>query len=309
MTQSLLLLGDPVEHSLSPTFQNAGLQALGIDATYSALAVDGQALVMIGDTIRQGRLLGANITLPHKRLAFSAADEHTAAASSCGAANTWYRGEDGRLWAHNSDVHGIRCMAAALCSPEDAGNVVVLGAGGAAAAAVAALAPFAESTTIINRTVDRGEALLRATGVEGTVLPWPMGETLSDELLAAAERADLVVQATSLPLGPRGGAEAFLLLPVALFGEAVAALELCYSTEPTPFMQVANAVGVPTLDGATMLLHQGAESLSLWAQQPAPLAVMRDALAEAIERDPRAIPVEFRPERARAWGVTGNMPD
>ena len=76
----LVLLGDPVGHSRSPAIQNAALSAVGIEGTYEARRVDEAGMVVAVDEIRYGRLDGANVTMPHKQVAFELADRVAEAA-------------------------------------------------------------------------------------------------------------------------------------------------------------------------------------------------------------------------------------
>ena len=102
----LVLLGDPVAHSRSPAIQRAALAAAGILGSYEARRVDAAGVYRACAEIRAGTLRGANVTMPHKRVAAAAADRLAPAAARCGAVNTLV-GEQGEVVGHNTDVSGL----------------------------------------------------------------------------------------------------------------------------------------------------------------------------------------------------------
>lgn len=277
----IVLLGDPVSQSRSPHYQNAGLRAIGSPLVYGVRQVGAEGVVTAVDELRRGDLVGVNVTAPHKALALSLADRATATAAATGAANTlWLDG--GELWADNTDIAGVRASARALGLAS--GRSVVLGAGGAAAAAVLALVD-AGPVLVVNRSVGRARELAGRLSGFGSVEAGPWGEGPLGEWLG---RAALVVNATSLCLGdPAVARRAFASLP---WPEECSAglLDLSYASTPTPFLGLGGAT-TRRLDGATMLLHQGAAAFERWTGAAAPLEVMREALADALGRPSAAI--------------------
>src|SRR5262245_43384269 len=133
MTRSIALLGHPVAHSISPRFQQAGLDAMGFDARYEAWDVAPADLGIACERLRSADLLGANVTVPHKEAALRLVDRLDPLAERVGAVNTIVNRE-GVLHATNTDVAGV---LRALDGVELRGaSVVLLGAGGAARAVV-----------------------------------------------------------------------------------------------------------------------------------------------------------------------------
>ncbi|MEX2230003.1 MAG: shikimate dehydrogenase, partial [Dehalococcoidia bacterium] len=155
MTQTIALLGHPVAHSLSPRFQQAALDALGIDARYEAWDVPPADLPIAVERLRSGSVLGANVTVPHKVAVLRLIDRPDALAERVGAVNTIVRA-DGLLRATNTDVIGVlRALADAGATVAGA-RVVVLGAGGAGRGVVVAMREGgAAHVTIANRTLAR----------------------------------------------------------------------------------------------------------------------------------------------------------
>ena len=312
-TASLHVLGLPIRHSRSPVFQNAALRAAGLDAVYTAREVDAAGMHEVAAQVRQGDVLGCNITLPHKALAASLCDELTADARACGVVNTWYRRGD-RLVGDNTDIHGVRVSCAALLGRRAPRQVVVLGAGGAVSAALYAVAPLVERVVIVNRTPARAveawrlvaDHLSRLPHVD--VLPWPDDPTLAGAA-AFPEAAtsldwsavDLVLQGTSLPVLRPDDAAPFAGFPIERLPGHAGVLELAYAARPTVLMRRAADAGLATLDGATMLLHQGARSFWRWFDRDPDVVVMRDALADDLGRPRDAIPAHVDPAALRLW--------
>lgn len=308
--KALYVLGKPIAHSLSPVFQNAGLQAAGLPPIYTRREVDVHELEILAQDVRTGKILGCNITLPYKAQAAQLADRVTPAVEATGVANTWWA-EKGELWADNTDIVGLQMSFAALLKDREARNVVILGAGGAANAAIFALAPAVEHLTIVNRTLSKAEDALKQAepwlknSTEKQALEWPAQEQDATAVNAAIRAADLVIQTTSIPiLFPQDPAP-FAHLALDEIGGASrgALLELAYGDKPTVPMQRARDSGASALDGATMLLHQGARSFEHWIGKRPDLEAMRNALAQAVDRDPNEIAAEIPEEIRRRWGL------
>lgn len=308
--KALYVLGKPIAHSLSPVFQNAGLRAAGLPEVYDRREVEAEDLAQIAEDVRQEKILGCNITLPYKTQAATLADRVTPAVEATGVANTWWA-EKGELWADNTDIVGLQMSFAALLGARDASRVVLLGAGGASNAAIFALSPVVQDLTIVNRTLSKAEAALEHArpwlkdSTQTHALPWPAHLEDAQEVNAAIRRADLVIQTTSIPILYPKDPSVFEALELEHIGgeNRGALLELAYGDEPTVPMQRAAQSGAPVLDGATMLLHQGARSFERWLGLRPNVRAMRDALAAAVERNPEEIAAEIPEEIRRKWGV------
>jgi shikimate dehydrogenase len=268
-TRVFLLLGDPVEHSLSPRFQNAALRDRAIDAVYAALRCDSASVApLIRVLCRAGG--GGNVTTPHKAAAAAAIERPSAAVVRTGACNTFW-GDDGVICGDNTDVHGFIVAAAKLLPSLKGASVLVLGAGGAAAAAVvAAIDARAQAVQILNRTGTRADELARSLDPDGSLV-----RVCRSVDVVERQSFDLVVNATSIGL-PHGDA---LPLDLSRVGTVRAVLDMAYGHgRVTPFVAHARALGIAAGDGREMLLAQGAASFVRWFGEPAPHAAMRDAL-------------------------------
>jgi shikimate dehydrogenase len=269
-TRLLAVLGEPVEHSLSPVIQNAALRACGLDGVYLALRCRPGALSGLLRGLADAGGAG-NVTLPHKAALAELLDDATEAVLRTGACNTFWAGERG-LHGDNTDVEGFRrALHALVGTPAGGLRVLLLGAGGAArAAALALLEDGVRELNVWNRTPGRARDLARHfSDARVRVLESRGG--------AGGRGYDVVVNATRLGLSD---ADPLPLEPEQL-GRAGAALDLVYGLRPTRFVRAARSAGVSAADGAEMLIQQGAVAFERWWGRPAPLEVMRAALSEA----------------------------
>jgi shikimate dehydrogenase len=251
----LAVLGDPVSHSLSPLLHNAALAAAGIPGIYEAHRADSAAMEAAVADIRTGALDGANVTMPHKRLAAELVDDRTVPAQRTGAVNTITR-VAGRAVGHNTDIAGVLHAATWAGLPPEA-PVLVLGAGGAAAAALVAFED--RSLTISSRNHAAAESLAADLGIVASTVPF-------------GEPVDGAVVINATPLGMRGET-----LPPNVLDGASGLLDMAYGAEDTPAVEQIRQRGLPVADGPSMLLGQAVESFRLWTGR-APLGAMRAAL-------------------------------
>lgn len=268
----IALLGDPVAHSLSPRFQNAAFRAAGVDGVYVALRCGAGEFpgLLRGIALAGG---GGNVTVPHKERAAAIVEVATDAVVRTGACNTFWL-EDGKICGDNTDVAGFRAAAHRLIGSPAGARALLLGAGGAARAALhALLEDGVGAVVVLNRTVDRAEAL-RSTSSD----PNRVAVAHSIDVLRR-EAFDLVINSTSLGMGPGDP----MPMPMEAVGGIGALLDLVYSPGETLWVHEARARGIPAADGVEMLLYQGAAAFERWWQREAPIEVMRAAL-EAVRR-------------------------
>lgn len=263
------LLGDPVDHSLSPRIHDAAFRALGLDAEYRAVRCDtADVPALMRSLAQQGG--GGNVTVPHKLTAAASLDVASDAVRATGACNTFWLDGD-RLAGDNTDVVGFaRALHAFIGDPADM-DVLLLGAGGAAAAALFALLTAGVGrVTVINRTHARAlDMLARVAGLEN-----PRVRLVASLEEVQADPFDVAVNATSLGLRERDP------LPVDVTGVPMfaAAFDMVYSPNGTAWTRAAIGAGLPAIDGREMLLQQAAAAFERWWGQPAPIDVMRAAL-------------------------------
>ncbi len=261
------LLGDPVEHSLSPEIQNAAIRAAGMDGVYVAVPTKEPELAGLMHGLARGGG-GGNVTLPHKEKAASLLDSPNSTVRRTGACNTFWAEPDGTVVGDNTDVEGFRrAIASFLAKGPQGARVLMLGAGGAARAALGALLDDGvDEIRLLNRSVERARAVSRRIGGE-RVRVVPMASELE------GEDFDLVVNATRLGLN----ADDPLPLDLELLSRVGAVYDMVYSEDRTGFVKAAEARGIRATDGIEMLIQQGAAAFERWWGEEAPVEAMREA--------------------------------
>ena len=237
--------------------QQAAFGALGLDWTYELLDVPANALRDAVGALRAPDVAGANVTIPYKQAVMDQLDVIAPEALRARAVNTIVN-EDGRLGGYNTDIPAIREAVEQTGVDPHSANAVILGAGGAARATAAAL-DGAHLTFVARNPA--------AADVPGRVIGWA-----EPSVASLARAADLLVNAT--PLGRR---EEMPLRPAAL-PRSGAVIDLVYVKGGTPLVRKARSLGLPTVDGWSVLLAQGAISFLMWTGQSAPLEAMRETL-------------------------------
>jgi shikimate dehydrogenase len=272
-TGLLCLLGHPVAHSLSPVLHNAALAAAGVDAVYLAFDVGPERLADALAGLRAVGLMGANVTVPHKRAVLALADDRTGEADAVGAANTLYW-DGNRLVADNTDTAGLRQVLEADVGLVGGAAAVVLGAGGAARAAAVTLGRLGARVTVAARREAAAGEVAELAHRHGAA---DAGACTPDAATGAVKGADVVVNAT--PLGLNGEP---LPQPFMALGPRQVAVDLVYGPTPTPFCAAAAARGARALDGLGMLVGQAVASFERWTGRPAPVEAMRAGIRAAV---------------------------
>jgi len=282
MTKFVGLIGHRLKHSVSPAFQQAAFDYLGLDIRYEVWEADKDGLPEVVEGIRHSSKLGANVTIPYKETVLPLLDDVDGVARRIGAVNTIVN-RGGKLIGYNTDVSGfMRALE------EDGGFVpkgkraVIIGAGGAArAVGFALLDAGVRSLVVLNRTQAKGEALawdLKVADKEVFALSWKNGKTLK-----ALAESDLLVNCTSVGMKDSAG-EGRSPLGIGLIPKRALVYDVVYNPLVTPLLAGAKKAGARTLGGLPMLVYQGAASLELWTGKPAPLDIMMVAAKRALGR-------------------------
>jgi shikimate dehydrogenase len=283
MTKRLGIFGYPLHYSLSPLFQQAALDALGIDAKFEGWPTKTEDFAQAVQGLRADDCLGCCITQPHKEAALQLVDELDPAAEAIGAINTIVN-RDGRLKGYNTDAPGfIRGLRESVGFEPEGRSALILGAGGAARGIVYALREAGVSRmTIANRTEERAHTLARDMS-RARFRPDAISLNV-DQLANFAPYADLIVNATSM--GMRGGSadEESPLPPELISGNAVC-YDAVYVPPVTPFLEASENAGAQVAGGLSMLIYQGAEGFKLWTGQDAPVNVMFNAIPPTMRED------------------------
>jgi shikimate dehydrogenase len=282
----LAVLGHPVEHSLSPAMHNAALEALGSKLRYAKIDCPPEQLAEAIDLARKAGFSGLNLTIPHKFEALNLCNELDDTTRQLGAVNTLLF-DGSRIVGFNTDGPGlVRAIREVFAFDLRDLRVMVLGAGGGAgsAAALQCALERCPRLVLVNRTEGKAhdvaaqaQKLLHTDRLEGPddpVTVIPLEESALREQLG---RTDLVINATSLGMkrtDPR-------LVPAALLTPDLMVYDMIYRPAVTRLLEDAQNANARTANGLSLLLHQGALSLEIWLNRPAPLDAMRRALDQA----------------------------
>lgn len=258
----------PAGHTRSPAMHNAAYAALGIDAHFATFDVPPSRLA---DAIRGARALGLrqlSVSIPHKERVLDLVDVVEDTAARIGAANTIVRDGD-RLRASNTDwIGAVRALESARSL--EGTRSVVLGAGGTARAVVWGLLSRGSRVSVLNRSVDRAEALAAELGAERA---GPL------EYLAELPQ-DVLVNTTSVGMGRDVSP-----VPAEAIDPKAVVLDAVYAPEQTRLLRDAEARGARAVSGRWMLVHQAVAQLEAWAG-PIDRAVAERVMGEAFGPQP-----------------------
>ncbi len=282
-TRFTAIFGDPVEHSLSPAMHNAAYAARGIECAYLAFHVAPEHLHDAIRAIPALEIAGVNLTVPHKENAVAMMAHLSEEALTLGAVNCVVN-RNGELHGDNTDARGLEIDLRESGVTLQGRSVVIVGAGGAAASAVLACTRMGTGKIVLcNRTVERATRLAhRFTHLHPALSGILIRAGGLGALVEPAALADIALVINATPMGLKTGGFA----PIAYDTASADCVfyDMVYAREPTPFMAPALALGRRALDGAGMLLNQGALAFELFNGVAAPTAVMRAALMAALGR-------------------------
>jgi len=280
------IFGYPLGHTLSPAFQEAALEKIGLKGYYLSLELKPASFKKVMRGLRGTRfsLDGFNVTVPYKETVIPYVSRLSKEARQLGAVNTVVR-KGSRWLGLNTDFSGFLTSLRQDAHFRARGKrVLVLGAGGSARAVVYGLAKSgARQIHVANRHPDRAKRLIRKIKPYFKRTHFSTSSLKSRETKEGVQSADLVVNCTSLGLKKgKGAAIPQKWIPKANRGRRVF-YDLVYQPAETPFLKAAKRHGHRAVNGLGMLLHQGAEAFGVWTGRKPPLSVMRKALREALK--------------------------
>jgi shikimate dehydrogenase len=266
------VIGDPIEHTLSPDIHNAAFNHLKLDFVFLAFRVKAADLENAVRGMRGLGINGLNVTMPHKSTVISFLDEVDSTVKFLGSANTILN-KNGKLSGFNTDGVGALKAIRENGTEVSEKKVLLLGAGGAAKAIAFALAEKAGELAILNRAAEKAvvlaDALNRVFGkkiVGNALSPSAVQKNLQD--------ADILVNATSIGMHP--SINQSLVAPQWLRSD-LTVMDIVYNPVETKLARDAKAAGAKVISGVEMLIYQGAASFEIWSGCSAPIEVMRKA--------------------------------
>lgn len=267
-TRTCGLLGNPVEHTMSPVIHNNLAEMTGMNLAYMPFRVPEG---FIGDAVKGAFALnmpGLNVTVPYKSDVIPYLKDIDPLAAQIGAVNTLVRTEDG-FKGYNTDMPGLyRAMCADGVKTEGE-KVLILGAGGVARAVAMLMADKgAREIIILNRTVERArkiaEEVNEITGrsVPGDTKTIVKAMALADYTTLPEDEKYLVIQATSVGMHPHD--EAVVIAEESFYKRVHTGYDLIFNPSETKFMKLVKAGGGRSFNGLKMLLYQGVIAYELW---------------------------------------------
>jgi len=279
-TKVCAVIGDPVEHSLSPIIHNAAFQHLNLDYVYVAFNVRAYQLKDAILGVRGLGIYGLNVTMPHKISIIKYLDELDETAKRIGSVNTVLN-KDGRLIGYTTD--GVGAFNALKYAGSDplGKKVVVLGAGGASRSICFTLAERVRELIILNRTLERAVNLANnIREVLGGKVNVRAASLVDENLRKELKDADILINATSVGMKPN---DAYTPVKRDFLHRNLTVFDIVYNPLETRLLREAKLIGAKTIDGLSMLIHQGAVSFEIWTGVKAPIDVMREAALRKIE--------------------------
>ncbi len=266
------VIGDPIEHTLSPIIHNAAFNALNLDYAFLAFKVKLNAVENAVNGMRALNLRGLNVTMPHKSTVLKYLDRTDLSAQIINSVNTILN-KDSKLFGFNTDgVGALKALRENGVEPKGR-KVLLLGAGGAARAIAYTMAKEADELAVLNRTVKQAQGLARLLEktankkiVAGSLSPKEIQQNLQD--------SDILINATSIGMKPK--ADESLVNPKLLRPD-LSVMDIVYNPLETKLVNEAKAAGAKVVSGVEMLIYQGAASFELWTGKSAPVEVMRQA--------------------------------
>ncbi|MBI5681124.1 MAG: shikimate dehydrogenase [Methanobacterium sp.] len=267
------IIGNPVEHSMSPIMHNAAFKYLNMDYVYIPFLVDKNRLSTAIMGAKSLNIKGLNVTIPHKTDVIKYLDSLDTAAELIGAVNTIkFTGDHAK--GYNTDGIGAVNAIEEIKSVKNK-KIVVLGAGGAArAVSFQILLNGADKLVIANRTPENALDLQKdiIEKLDGNVECIGLGKKLENHLL----NADILINTTPIGMYPNIDQEP--LVKSNMMHENLVVNDLVYNPLKTGLLVEAQKAGAIPLSGIKMLIYQGMASFKIWTDINPPFDVFKKAL-------------------------------
>jgi shikimate dehydrogenase len=271
-TQLAGLIGSNIHFSKSFAMHNSAFSHLNINARYIPLPISRESIHDAIAALRAFKFIGVNVTMPFKELVVPYLDSLSEIAEKLGAVNTISQ-KDGKLIGDNTDSVGfIKSLIGENISIESR-PVYIFGAGGSARAIAFALAHRGVRQFYISNRTEQRFITLR------NMLQTSFQDILIQQFSSTISHDALIINCT--PVGTMDIKPNMLWPEKIPFRPSQTVIDIVYEPKETPLLQKARVDGAQTLNGLGMLLHQAAESFSIWTNKAAPLSIMQHALMES----------------------------
>ena len=243
------VIGNPIEHSLSPDLHNYVYKLLSINALYKKKKVFHSELSPIMDDLRTGELNGVNVTIPHKENVIEYLDEINPRAKTIGAVNVIHKNGD-KLFGNNTDWFGFTSALKKNGIKVSGKEVIVLGAGGTSKSIIFSLKQSGvKKIVLLNRTLQKAHELQ-----DDIVSPFSL-----DDSMQMIKNDSIIINTT-----PIGMLSEQCPLDLGLLHENQTIIDVIYTPLQTALLKFGNRIGAKTLNGLDMFIYQALTSMDLW---------------------------------------------
>ncbi len=276
-TKTFCLIGNPVEHSMSPTMWNPALENLGLDYVYVAFNVISDNLEKAIDGMRALGIEGMNVTIPHKEAVIKYLDEIEELSLKIGAINT-IKNEDGYLIGRNTDADGAKKSLIDAGCDISGKKILILGAGGVSRALCFVLAEESEEIILLDIVEERAKLL--ANEVKDKIGGNVSGKISTKEIISKEIKSvDILINATPIGMYPN-----IQNIPISkeLLHNDLFVFDVVYNPLNTRLMKEAAELGCKTLGGLDMLVNQGALAFKWWTGKKPNANLMKKKIIEFL---------------------------
>jgi len=280
-TSFLALIGNPVNHSLSPIMQNAAIKYLGLNLIYLSIPCKNKDFEMVINSLKKINCVGLNVTIPYKEKVVKHCSEISLVAKKIKAINTLKLNDNLEWNGTNTDVAGL--IYPLKKSNLNLRNGIILGSGGAARSAIQGLIDLKVSViTVVSRNEIALANLINDFKHQVSIKGLIFNDLKIQDLI---NDADLIINTTPVGMVHIEDNEQ---LPFGInfwnsLHQKTTVYDLIYNPCPTPLLKYCKKKGCETIDGSEMLIAQGIESLAFWTNGlRVPFEIMRDALKDYL---------------------------
>ena len=246
--KKFLVIGNPIDHSLSPKLHNYWIKKNKLSSIYGKLEINENEIGELCDNLKEGKLDGLNITVPFKKTVIPYVDVLSGDALRTNSINT-LSVNNGNLVGHNTDIDGFELSIKKLKYDISNKTIIILGAGGVAPSIIYALKKMKASNIILsNRTKEKAEELKKLYK-DIDILNW--GD-LTD--------FDMIINATSIGLKENENFK----IDFSKVGNNKFFYDVIYKPHETNFFRAGNQEGNTFENGLSMFLHQAQKAFNIW---------------------------------------------
>jgi len=249
--KKFLVIGNPIEHSLSPELHNYWIKKNSINAIYEKERLNEDQLEQYISQVKNKKIDGFNVTVPFKKTIIPYLDELSTEANSTQSVNTVYR-KGNKIVGHNTDIFGFRTSIEKTEYDLKNKEVLILGAGGVVPSIIFSLIKMKVSKIkISNRTREKAENLKKIYK-DLEIIKW-----------GDVSNFDMIINATSLGLKKEDNINFdFSSIPGNKFF-----YDVIYNPSETNFLKMGRKLGNKTLNGKLMFIYQAVSAFSIWHGQ------------------------------------------